>query len=212
MAFCGLADGRLAKPFLREVLATIHRDWESSRPVAVERTAQLLSRAADTGNRAAYRVAESLPSRLGVFATAIVGVVTQSALLVCRAGDCRLHRCRNRASRLLTRDQTWATNHLAAGMSAAEVAAHPLAGIVTNGLGTEWSCEFDRETFAAERGDRFLMCTDGFWRWRSEEAISDALALSGQAACVSSLIPIQLDEQLGRVPEDDATVVVVDIV
>ena len=87
---------------------------------------------------------------------------------VFHVGDSRLYRFRNARLDLLTRDHT-VGNELGRAMSSSsmdqarslQARSNPLTHILTRAVGTEMRARPEWRTVDVQRGDRFLLCSDG---------------------------------------------------
>ena len=117
------------------------------------------------------------------------GVVTADAVAVGWIGDSRaywLPEDRGPGGRLLTQDDSLATELMAAGaLSAADAITSPDAHIVTRWLGADAEAhEPHVATFQPPAPGVLLLCTDGLWNHQPE---ADGLARLAQAKSSSDL-------------------------
>ncbi len=123
-----------------------------------------LVRAFDRANRAILDQSIAEPATRGMGTTLSVLVVNgrhDGALLV-HIGDSRLYRWRGGSLVQLTRDHTWVQEHIDAGVLTPEQARnHPFSSVLTRVLGTTATAAPDIERIAVEKGDLFLLCSDG---------------------------------------------------
>ena len=99
------------------------------------------------------------------------------------AGDSRIYRYRYGRLDLLTRDHTVGSelgNAMAAGddaqAQALKARSNPLAHILTRAVGTEMIVRPEWKTVDVQRGDRFLLCSDGVHDMLDDATISSLLA------------------------------------
>ena len=135
-------------------------------------------------------------------ATYVSAVIAAGVVTACWVGDSRaywLPKESSSAARLLTRDDSWAEEMVAAGvLSEADAAASPKAHVVTRWLGVD-----------AEQGDPHveafeppcegfvLLCTDGLWNYRpaAEDLaqLTRSLAAAGPLAAAAGLVTFAID-------------------
>ena len=105
--------------------------------------------------------------------TTVVGVLVdgQSAA-VANVGDSRAYRLRESKLELLTQDHTWVNEQVMAGFLSEEQArAHPLKNVVTRALGGETDVEIDVREWPLQKGDLFLLCSDGLTTMLTDDEI-----------------------------------------
>lgn len=103
---------------------------------------------------------------------------------VFHAGDSRIYRLRYGRLDLLTRDHTVGSelgSAMAAGDDDAQAQAlrarsNPLSHILTRAVGTEMTVRPEWKTVDVQRGDRFLLCSDGVHDMLDDSSIASLLA------------------------------------
>lgn len=104
---------------------------------------------------------------------------------ICHIGDSRLYRFRNGRLDLLTRDHT-VGNELGSAMSAGsaeraralQARSNPLTHILTRAVGTLIRARSEWKTVDVQRGDRFLLCSDGVHDMLDDASIGALLKAS----------------------------------
>lgn len=77
-------------------------------------------------------------------------------------GDSRLYLLRNNFFRQITEDHSYVETLVRRGELTAEAARfHPMKNVLTQAVGALANLFIDKATFPVERGDIFLLCTDG---------------------------------------------------
>jgi serine/threonine protein phosphatase PrpC len=114
-------------------------------------------------------------------ATYVSAVIVGTAVTVCWAGDSRaywLPADTAGSARLLTKDDSWAEELIAAGVPKAEALASPQAHQITRWLGADGRIQ-DPAVTSFEPGcdGVVLLCSDGLWNYLPEPAGLAALAL-----------------------------------
>jgi len=142
------------------------------------------------------RPAESTPA-----ATYVAAVIRGETVTVCWAGDSRaywLPADTGRPARQLTKDDSWAEELIAEGMSEAEAQASPQAHQITRWLGADGRAQ-DPGVTSFEPPERgfILLCSDGLWNYRPDPAGLAALtrpaARTDLLAAASALVKFALD-------------------
>ena len=94
-------------------------------------------------------------------------------LVLANVGDSRAYLLADGELRQLTRDHSYVEEMLAAGQITAEEARkHPHRHVVTRVLGVEPSVAVDTWLLTPERGDRYLLCSDGLINEVADEEIA----------------------------------------
>ena len=111
--------------------------------------------------------------------------VPSGALQLVHAGDSRVYRLRGKRLEQLTRDHTVGDelSRIVPGEGGGgrgfRSRRNPLTHILTRAVGTELNVRPDRRDLAFQRGDRYLLCTDGVHDMLSDEEISSLMAGRG---------------------------------
>ncbi|HJU27944.1 MAG TPA: protein phosphatase 2C domain-containing protein, partial [Candidatus Binataceae bacterium] len=121
--------------------------------------------------------------RMGTTLTAVA--ISAGVMHAAHIGDCRLYLVRQGKIRQMTKDHTVVQERVRLGMmSAARAKTHPERSALSRCLGQELIVAIDRITLALARGDRIVVCSDGFYNVVEEREIaqlSDGADLA--AAC-----------------------------
>ena len=67
---------------------------------------------------------------------------------------------------------------LSGQIKAKEIRHHPDRSVLLRAMGSEWDApmyEIDERNLKIQRGDTFLLCTDGFWEWIEEKMMLKVL-------------------------------------
>ena len=119
-------------------------------------------------------------------ATVVVLLIRRRRAYTANLGDSRIYRFRAGRLRQLTRDHSVISELLAAGdIEPHEVENHEAAGQITHYIGMEEDAEPHVRTFALQKGDRLMLCTDGLTDMLDEKSIAGILATEevAQTAC-----------------------------
>jgi len=122
------------------------------------------------------------------------------------AGDSRAYRFRQGELTQLTRDHSHVDELVSLGLiTPQEAEGHPAANMITRAVGAAGYLELDSETLAVEKGDTFLLCSDGLYRELDTDDIKAGLALHDcRQAC-----DVLVDAALARGARDNVSVIVV---
>jgi protein phosphatase len=121
-------------------------------------------------------------------------------------GDSRLYRRRAGRFAQLTQDHAYVEELVEVGLLTREEAErHPQANRITRAIGAAEQVFVDLEIFALQKGDRFLLCSDGLYKELSDAEIGAALAGDGDAARET------VEAAVARGARDNVTVITVQI-
>ena len=119
------------------------------------------------------------------------------------AGDSRLYRLRDTKLAQLTTDHTQAELYIEQGLISRESAAdHPSGNMVTRAVGASEALFLDIDIAEIERGDRFLLCSDGLDKHVSDPEIEAIMQAGEPQEIVDRLIDLTLE----RGASDNVTV------
>lgn len=160
--FCCVADGmgghnagEVASAIAAETVASRLRD---KRLAPHER----LRRAVYAANAAIYDKSRENSGMSGMGTTVTVLLIENGEAHIAHVGDSRCYLLRNRALMQLTSDHTLVEELLLQGaITPAEAKNHPNRNVITRALGTEISVKADLLRVRVEKGDVFLLCSDG---------------------------------------------------
>lgn len=122
------------------------------------------------------------------------------------AGDSRIYRLRDGRLQRLTRDHSRTEELIAQGVIEPEEAAdHPAVNVITRAVGAMSDLDLERRSEPVEAADRFLLCTDGFYRTVSDDEIAGILGRSDYKQAAKELLALSLS----REPADNVTLGVI---
>lgn len=146
----------------------------------------------------------------GTMGATVVALMISGAHFVCFwAGDSRLYRLRGDEIEMLTTDHSIVGALVAAGqMSWDEAEHHPQSNAITRAVGVGDELELDKIRGNVERGDRYLVCSDGLNKYASLKTLRDALKGAPIETVTDKLLGIALDGG----GADNISIIVVDVV
>lgn len=113
------------------------------------------------GKRIYERAQEDTEFR-GMGTTALVLYITDDAGYVAHVGDSRCYRARADTVEQLTEDHSLVNEQIKAGLINRDAAkSHKLRNIITRSLGYQEEVEIDTQVLTLERGDLYMLCSDG---------------------------------------------------
>jgi serine/threonine protein phosphatase PrpC len=100
--------------------------------------------------------------------------------IVASVGDSRIYQFRDREIVFQSTDHSVAQIAVSVGeINPSEMRSYPKRNKLTRALGAESDVKIDCETVNVMSGDRFLICTDGFWELVTEERMILSIASTG---------------------------------
>ena len=152
-------------------------------PGSVSEARRLLAGSIREAGRRIREEGREHPGRRGMGTTLTALVLLAGGRgVVAHVGDSRAYRLRGGRLERLTRDHTWVQDQVDRGaLSESEARRHPASSVLTRALGTDAGVEPDIGEIAWERGDLYLLCSDGLTAAVPEPELAGALgrALEG---------------------------------
>jgi len=134
------------------------RDPSSS----LSRPGILLRDAITRANKIIYQTARSQANCEGMGTTVVAGLFFDDKLTIAHVGDSRLYRLRGTEFSQVTQDHSLMQELIARGFYTPEEGQRATAkNYVTRALGVENAVEVDVTEIPVEKGDAFLLCSDG---------------------------------------------------
>jgi len=193
--FCCVADGmgghnagEVASAIAVETIANRLRD---RRLAPHER----LRRAVYAANAAIYDKARENAGMSGMGTTATVLLIENGEAHIAHVGDSRCYLLRNKVLMQLTSDHTLVEELLLQGaITPADARNHPNRNVITRALGTELSVKVDLLRVRVQKGDVFLLCSDGLTGPVSDHNIMEILTsrMKGENK-ISALVELAID-------------------
>lgn len=126
--------------------------------------AEMLRRAVVRANNAILDMAESDPSLMGMGTTVTAAVINDQCATVTYLGDSRIYQLRGKKKIFRTFDHSLVFNSVALGVITEEQARlSSQSNVITKALGIRREIELDVYELPYLAGDRFVLCSDGFW-------------------------------------------------
>src|SRR5207302_1411449 len=127
--------------------------------------------------------------------------------VMAHVGDSRIYRLRGDRAQLLTEDHTLVAWQVAKGViSPEEAKTSKQRNIISRAVGIADYVEVDTGLISLDRGDRFLLCTDGLYGYMSLDDITFTLLLAPLHA-VARFVDLAND----RGGQDNITAVIVEV-
>lgn len=210
----GHAAGEVAS---REAVDTIHGVVRRDKPKvntslplsedALRGAVRLLEGAVQAATYLVYGMAEFDSNKAGMGTTISAMMSVCGHVVTAQVGDSRIYRVRKGAAQQLTEDHTLVNWQVKQGLITEEEAkVSRQKNVITRAVGNREYVQVDTSALPAERGDQYLICSDGLYSYLREDEISD-LACSGGQASVEQFINLA-NRRGGR---DNITAVLVEL-
>jgi serine/threonine protein phosphatase PrpC len=198
----GHAAGEVAS---RVAVETILDRWRTGTPNAPH---SWLRNAVRDANAAVFDAAHER-SRRGMGTTVTAVTLSGREAIVAHIGDSRAYLVRGTHCTQLTSDHSRVGEMLRMKLITAEQArSHPARSMLTRSLGSEPAVQIDLVRQPIEKGDTFVLCSDGLWDMVPRNEIADVCASEGTVMAVASTLT---DIANKRGAPDNITVLVVRI-
>ena len=166
-------------------------------------------RAVMLANQNIIQEAEKNPARKGMGTTLTALLLARKRAFLAHIGDSRAYRLRSGTLAQLTNDHSVVAEQVRAGLlTPAQARTSPYRHVITQALGINREAAPDLMEHAAQKGDMFLLCSDGLTEMVTDREIGRILAGSAPADAARKLIDAA-NEQGGV---DNITAVVVQVV
>jgi serine/threonine protein phosphatase PrpC len=172
-----------------------------------------LHEAITEANRVVLERSEREPGLYGMGTTLVALLlepgVAPGVALVAHAGDSRCYLLRAGTLVRVTQDHSLVDEQMRLGaMTAEEAERSPFRSVITRAVGTQKSVTEDVVQIVPEKGDLFLLCTDGLTREVSEDEIARVLGAESDPERAAQTLVDLANEAGGR---DNVTCLVVGI-
>jgi protein phosphatase len=204
-----------------------HAAGEIASQVAIESlqdddasTLAALEAAVRRANRAVWERASDDPELRGMGTTLCVVALAPAGpdaegtsderILVANVGDSRVYQFHDGDITQITDDHSLVEDLVREGrLSHEEARSHPQRNILTRVLGNEPDVEVDAWEIVPQRGDRYLLCSDGLFNEVEDERIASVLRRLANPEDAAHELVALANQHGGR---DNVSVVVVDVV
>lgn len=127
----------------------------------------------------------------GMGTTATILSLDGTRAYMAHVGDSRLYRLRGSHFEQLTEDHSYVETLVRRGeISAEEARVHPMKNVLTQAVGALANLKIDTANFPIERGDIFLLCTDGLTNMVDDATVAKILQTAANPA--EALIDVAL--------------------
>lgn len=148
---------------------------------------QLLAEAVQAANTAVYQMAQANPAYKGMGTTATALLINEESAIVAHVGDSRVYQFRHGRKVFRTWDHSQVFEKVKLGTLKNEEEARvaPGSNIILRAIGINDQVKVDVVELPYEKGDRFMLCTDGIWGAFPEKEI---IAMAAKTAVLSGAV------------------------
>ncbi len=160
-------------------------------------------------NKRLIQKANESKKRTTIGSTVVMMLAYENYCIYLWAGDSRLYRLRNNELRQMTTDHSQVEQYVEQGLiSREEAAVHPHGNMITRAVGAAPNFFLDMDIQMMQKGDRYLLCSDGLTKHTLDFEFEEMLAKGTTAEEVcKELVDLTLDRGAG----DNVTAIVIDI-
>jgi len=178
----GEVASRTAAQHVKAELARPLALWDTRGEGRRERVAvaRLVKAAVEQANLRVYEVSSSGPQYAGMGTTIVVAVFLGHCVTVCHVGDSRLYRLRDAQLEQLTEDHSLVQELVRRGhLSEPEARVADYRNVLMRALGVEPQVRSELRQHRIERGDIYLLCSDGLSNQVTAPEIEESLQRCG---------------------------------
>lgn len=164
--------GAQAGEVASKLAATVLEDTDSGALSGRERVTALFQEA----NKRVHDRSNVDPSASGMGTTMTVALIEGNEVTIGHVGDSRAYLVRDGRLEQLTEDHSLVNELMKSGkLSPEEAETHPQRSVITRALGTDPDVDVDAFTIEAQKGDVFLLCSDGLTAMVDDDGILDVV-------------------------------------
>lgn len=153
-----------------------------------------------------FEASLSNPEASGMGTTLTMAVIAGGKVTVAHVGDSRFYMARDGSLQQITEDHSFIRELIKKGtLTVEEAESHPRKHVITRAIGSSRDLEVDILDFEAEKGDVFLLCTDGLTNMISEDEIYNVIIDNDPERACTELI----EAAKSKGGEDNITVIVI---
>jgi protein phosphatase len=150
----------------------------------VRKASRLMESAVQAATYMVYSLAELDRGKSGMGTTISAMLIRGGYAVTGQVGDSRIYRVVGDTVEQLTEDHTLIAWQLKQGLiTPAEAKTSPHRNVITRAVGNREYVEVDTRLIALEKGDRFLLCSDGLHGYLREGDVAPIVKLGGAQAC-----------------------------
>jgi serine/threonine protein phosphatase PrpC len=158
-----------------------------------------LAESVRTANQKVHTAGETVLAYAGMGTTLSAAAVIDGLVHVAHVGDSRLYRLRDGRLEQLTRDHTIVAEMVRDGrLPPEEAGGHRWRSILSRAVGIELRVDVDSATLPAQRGDVYLLCSDGLTKMLAADEVRRALAAASSLDAAARALVESANARGGR--------------
>ena len=148
-----------------------------------------LKYAIEKANDVIYSKAKETPALRGMGTTVAALLINEDSAVIAHAGDTRVYQLRKGTIIFRSSDHSVVANLVRQGTITEEEARNsPQSNIITRALGIRPNVEIEFDEITFQKGDRFVICTDGIWGMMPQrELVMQLSRVMGIAELIASM-------------------------
>ena len=155
---------------------------------------QALKEAVEKINNELWETQEKDAALTGMGTTLTLLWPDADRVLIAQVGDSRAYLLRDGTLQRRTEDHSIVADMVRRGVLTEEQAAcHPLRNYITRAVGTDDTVEVDLYTEGRQKGDRWLVCSDGLYGQMTNDALQEYLSMENLEEAADKLLQTALD-------------------
>lgn len=156
--------------------------------------AKLLRFGIEEANRQIYQEQLDNPDYNGMGTTVTVIWEDEKRVLLGHVGDSRCYRLRGGVLNQISEDHSLVGEMVREGIITPEEAArHPYRNIITRAVGTGRTVIVDITELSKEKGDQYLMCSDGLYEYLTDDEIKRTLSALPMEEAADRMLSLALE-------------------
>ncbi|HTV50562.1 MAG TPA: Stp1/IreP family PP2C-type Ser/Thr phosphatase [Steroidobacteraceae bacterium] len=208
-----VASGIAVKTIVNLVRESVEREDMSSHDpeTSMSRPSIILRDAIHRANKIIYQTARTQPQCEGMGTTVVSALFFDNRVAIAHVGDSRLYRLRNEKFEQVTMDHSLLQELVDRGFYSAEEAQRAAnKNYVTRALGVEPNVDVEIQEVRAEKGDFYVLCSDGLSDMVEDDDIHLTISTFGDNLDTVAKQLIQLSNDNGG--RDNVSVVMAHVV
>ena len=170
----GYKGGEIASSLAAESAARYIKSNFSSNLIEKEEILKLVENAVEYANMVVYEKSKEVEELEGMGTTLEICLIYNNKAYIGHVGDSRIYRIRKDVIRKLTKDHSYVQKLIEdKKITREEAKSHPKKNMLTKALGCTPYVEPDIRARNFEKGDIFIMCSDGLTNMVDEKQIYD---------------------------------------
>jgi len=181
----GMGGGPAGQVASKNAVEAIVRYVESHESGSLS-TDKLLHEAISEANRYLINLQKNDRSLIGMGTTVVAILINKTCATVAHVGDSRIYQLRFGGKQFRTTDHSQVMEQVLKGnLTEEEARTAPNSNVITRALGIYESIKVDVQKLPYEKGDIFVLCTDGVWGTMPEKEL---IKLLGSKKSLSGLL------------------------